>query len=135
MGGRGWCLESAVDVSCGRVSLLFTLVLVLLLIWFPWETSFSLVESMEPQHSAFTGTHKITEFSTHRGQITDFWMCCLTRSPNSFLSIYTSTFSTFRAPRDHRIFFSSWRNVRPVDVLSHQITELSSQYLYINYFC
>ncbi|GFT56623.1 hypothetical protein TNCV_1313521 [Trichonephila clavipes] len=29
--------------------------------------------SMEPQHSAFTETHKILEFSTHCGQITDFW--------------------------------------------------------------
>ncbi|GFU02226.1 hypothetical protein TNCV_2466041 [Trichonephila clavipes] len=28
--------------------------------------------SMEPQHSALTGTHRITEFSTHCGQITDF---------------------------------------------------------------
>ncbi|GFX44211.1 hypothetical protein TNCV_4120071 [Trichonephila clavipes] len=47
----------------------------------------------------------------------------------------TSTFSTYRNPQDHRIFYSSWRNVRPVDVLPHQITKLSSQYRYINYFC
>ncbi|GFX64496.1 hypothetical protein TNCV_2811211 [Trichonephila clavipes] len=71
--------------------------------------------SMEPQHSALTGTHRITEFSTHCGQITDFFFDVL--------------------PHDHRIFFSSWRNVRPVDVLPHQITELSSQYRDINYFC
>ncbi|GFU46537.1 hypothetical protein TNCV_3010471 [Trichonephila clavipes] len=92
MGGRGWCLGSAVDVNWGRASLFSTLVLVLLLIWFPWET-FSLVGSMEPQHSTLTGTRKITEFSTHRGQI------------------------------------------RLLDVLPHQIAELSSQYRYINYFC
>ncbi|GFV02697.1 hypothetical protein TNCV_2743701 [Trichonephila clavipes] len=35
---------------------------------------------MEPQHSALTGTHNINDFSTHRGQITDYWMCCPTRS-------------------------------------------------------
>ncbi|GFV02700.1 hypothetical protein TNCV_2743731 [Trichonephila clavipes] len=52
-------------------------------------------------------SHEINDFSTHRGQITDFGCA---------------------APRDHRFFFSSWRNVRPVDVLPHQSTELSSQY-------
>ncbi|GFT83526.1 hypothetical protein TNCV_5061411 [Trichonephila clavipes] len=120
MGGRGWWLESAVD---GRWNL-------------------NIQHPPEP--------HKITEFSTHRGQITDFWMCCLTRSPN-FLPIvekcqifgcvaspdHRILFSVSiqqhsaltGAPRDHRIFFSSWRNDRPVDVLPHQITELSSQFV------
>ncbi|GFW05147.1 hypothetical protein TNCV_2904371 [Trichonephila clavipes] len=101
---------------------------------------------MEPQHSALTRTHRITEFSTNREQITDFWMCCPTRSPNFLLIVgKLQTFGCVAspahrilfsvsihqhsaisgAPRDHRIFFSSWRKFRPVDVLPHQITKLS----------
>ncbi|GFV27526.1 transposon Tf2-6 polyprotein [Trichonephila clavipes] len=38
----------------------------------------------------------------------------------------TSTFSTFRIPQDHRIFYSSWKNYRLLDVLPHKITEFST---------
>ncbi|GFV31140.1 hypothetical protein TNCV_4314651 [Trichonephila clavipes] len=76
--------------------------------------------SMEPQHSALTGApqdhrifyslwknvrlldvwpHQITKFSSHRGEMSDIRICCLTRSPDFFLSIYTSTFSTYRSPK------------------------------------
>ncbi|GFS90130.1 hypothetical protein TNCV_508011 [Trichonephila clavipes] len=44
----------------------------------------------------------------------------------------TSTFSTYRNPQDHRIFYSSWTNYRLLDVLPHQITEFFSQYRYIS---
>ncbi|GFX07918.1 transposable element Tcb2 transposase [Trichonephila clavipes] len=122
MGGRGRCLESAVDVSWDRVSLFSTLVLVLLLIWFPWETFFYLVGLMEPQHSAFTGApqdhrifyslwtnyrlldvlpHQITEFSSHHGEMSDFCMCCLRRSP-SFFSQYRYI-NIQHLPEPHRI--------------------------------
>ncbi|GFS84334.1 hypothetical protein TNCV_4605521 [Trichonephila clavipes] len=119
MGGRGWCLESAVD---GR-----------------WNLNIQHLPEL----------HRITEFSTHRGEIIDFWVCCLIRSPNFllivekcqtvecvaspdhriFFSVSIHQHSALTgAPQDHRIFFSSWRNVRLFDVLPHQITELSSQY-------
>ncbi|GFU68817.1 hypothetical protein TNCV_1095851, partial [Trichonephila clavipes] len=49
--------------------------------------------------------HRITELSTHRGQITGFWMCCLTRSPNFLLIVEKcQTFGCVASP-DHRIFF------------------------------
>ncbi|GFV84597.1 hypothetical protein TNCV_2482111 [Trichonephila clavipes] len=34
-----------------------------------------------------SGAHRITEFSSHRGEMSDFWMCCLTRSPNFLLRV------------------------------------------------
>ncbi|GFV54602.1 hypothetical protein TNCV_3578561 [Trichonephila clavipes] len=63
------------------------------------------------------------------------WMCCLTRSMIFLLIVDKLPTFGGAVPRDHRYCFSSWRNIRPVDVLPHQSTEISSQYRYINYFC
>ncbi|GFW35473.1 hypothetical protein TNCV_3071011 [Trichonephila clavipes] len=57
MGGCGWCLESVVDISWGRVSLIFhpgfgSIANMVSL----GGNFFFLVGSMEPQHSSLTGT-------------------------------------------------------------------------------
>ncbi|GFX48482.1 hypothetical protein TNCV_583821 [Trichonephila clavipes] len=46
--------------------------------------------------------------SFHRVEMSDFLMCCPTRSPNFLLSIDTSTIFANRNPQDHRTFFSLW---------------------------
>ncbi|GFW03253.1 hypothetical protein TNCV_463671 [Trichonephila clavipes] len=84
MGGRGWCLESAVDG--------------------PWNLNIQHLP--EP-----------------------------TGSPTFLLIVEKLQTFGCAAPRDDRFFFSSWRNVKPVDVLPQQSTALSSQYRYIYYFC
>ncbi|GFT28959.1 hypothetical protein TNCV_3586281 [Trichonephila clavipes] len=85
-----------------------------------------LVEGEESLSLASKSTTAINYLFSHRGQITDFWMCCLTRSPNFLLIVdKLQTFGCV-ASQDYRIFYSSWTNYRLLDVLPHRITEFST---------